>query len=219
MVASVDGATAVDGVSGPLGGPGDRTVFTALRSVADVVMAAAGTVREERYGPPRTPEDQQRARLDRGQSRWPRIAVVTGSLDLDLSSSLFAATPTTPIVITSRAADRARREEVAEWATVILAGDDRVDMVEATRALSDHGDMVLCEGGPSLNGQLAESDLVDELCLTVAPALANGDSPRIMHHPAPSLRSLRLMHVWEQDDSLFLRYLRADRDHEAMTSR
>ncbi len=212
MIASVDGATAVDGVSGPLGGPGDRAVFTALRSVADVILAAAGTVRAEHYGPPRTPEPQQDERLARGQQRWPRIAVVTRSLDLDLDAELFAGHPVAPIVITTRDADPDRRAAVAERATVITAGDGGVDLPEALRSLSDHGDVVLCEGGPSLNGQLAGDGLVDELCLTVAPALANGESARIMHHATSSLTPLRLAHVWEQDASLFLRYVR---DEEA----
>ena len=114
MVASVDGATAVDGVSGPLGGAGDRAVFTALRSMADVILAAAGTVRAEGYGPPRTPDAQQTERLGRGQTRWPRIAVVTSSLDLDLTTALFTDAPVAPIVITTTDADATRRAAVAD---------------------------------------------------------------------------------------------------------
>ena len=208
MIASVDGATAVDGVSGPLGGAGDRAVFTALRSVADVILAAAGTVRAEDYGPPRTPEPLQRARLARGQHRWPRIAIVTRSLDLDLDTALFTDAPVAPIVITTRDADPVRRAAVAERADVVAAGDGGVDLREALGALSDHGGVVLCEGGPSLNGQLAADGLIDELCLTVAPVVANGGSARIMHHATPSVTGLGLAHVWEQDASLFLRYLR-----------
>ena len=48
MVASVDGATAIDGVSGGLGGSGDTEVFRALRAIADVILVAAGTVRKRR---------------------------------------------------------------------------------------------------------------------------------------------------------------------------
>ena len=44
MIASADGATAVDGRSGTLGGPGDRAVFNALRGHADLVLVGAGTV-------------------------------------------------------------------------------------------------------------------------------------------------------------------------------
>ena len=83
MVASVDGATAIDGVSGGLGGPADKQVFSAIRGVADVILAGAGTVRAERYGPPRTPPSIQAARRARGQAAKPRLAVVSRSLDLD----------------------------------------------------------------------------------------------------------------------------------------
>ncbi len=43
MIESVDGGTAIDGVSGGLGGEADRTVFRAVRSVPDVILVAART--------------------------------------------------------------------------------------------------------------------------------------------------------------------------------
>ncbi|MEL7156403.1 MAG: dihydrofolate reductase family protein, partial [Actinomycetota bacterium] len=62
MIASADGATAVDGLSGQLGGPADFAVFTALRATADAIVVGASTVREERYRVPGT-DDGQRQRL------------------------------------------------------------------------------------------------------------------------------------------------------------
>ncbi len=47
MIASADGATTLAGLSGGLGGPADHQVFMALRSLADAVLVAAGTVRAE----------------------------------------------------------------------------------------------------------------------------------------------------------------------------
>ena len=55
MISSVDGATALDGVSGGLGSLADKKVFAVLRSLADVVLVAAGTVRAEHYGPSTVP--------------------------------------------------------------------------------------------------------------------------------------------------------------------
>ncbi len=75
MITSADGATAVEGKSGALGGPGDRAVFATLRANADVVLVGAGTARAERYGPPK------RANL--------RIAVVSRSLHIDWDSDLM----------------------------------------------------------------------------------------------------------------------------------
>lgn len=51
MISSADGAVAIDGVSGGLGGHSDRSVFRHLRSVADGVLVGARTVRRESYSP------------------------------------------------------------------------------------------------------------------------------------------------------------------------
>ena len=68
---------------------------------------------------------------------------------------------------------------------------------------------VLSEGGPSLNGQLAMSDLVDEWCLTISPALLSGESKRIVSGPGlEGGRSLRLDRVMRGEQSVFTRWLR-----------
>lgn len=51
MISSADGAISIDGVSGGLGGPADRSVFRHLRSLADGVLVGAETVRSESYSP------------------------------------------------------------------------------------------------------------------------------------------------------------------------
>ena len=210
MVASSDGATTVDGLSGGLGGPADKRVFSAIRAVADVVLAGAGTVRAEHYGPPRTPPDVQQARLARGQQAKPTIAVVSGSLDLPLDSPLFRTPDARPIVVTSRAADPARRREVATVADVVDAGEERVDVDTAVAALGRWGaGVVVAEGGPGLNGQLVASGLVDELCLTLSPQLVGGSSRRLAAGPDGPPTPLRLVHLLEEDGLLFLRYVRA----------
>jgi riboflavin biosynthesis pyrimidine reductase len=212
MIASIDGAASLDGRSGGLGGPGDKVVFSALRSVADIVMAAAGTVRAEGYRPPRTTEAQQARRVARGQAPYPRIAVVTGRLELDLDGPLFdASSPTRPIVITGTAASPEQLARASEVAEVIVAGADRVNLGEALRRLGALGaGVVLCEGGPSINGQLLAEDLIDESCLTISPLLAGGDMARIIHgvHPEAT-RPMRLTRVLIEDDMLLLRYVRS----------
>jgi riboflavin biosynthesis pyrimidine reductase len=70
--------------------------------------------------------------------------------------------------------------------------------------------VVLSEGGPSLNGQLLAAGLVDELCLSLAPLLAGGESARIAHGAAPPTPArMRLARVLEEDGMLFLRYVSA----------
>src|ERR1700738_1275702 len=56
MIASLDGAASSGGLSGALGGRGDKVVFAALRTLTDIVMVGSGTMRSERYGPARLAE-------------------------------------------------------------------------------------------------------------------------------------------------------------------
>ena len=74
MVASVDGAIAIDGVSGGLGGEGDSMAFRAIRASCDWIVAAAGTVRAERYRIPRATEETAAVRRGLGRTDAPRLA-------------------------------------------------------------------------------------------------------------------------------------------------
>jgi riboflavin biosynthesis pyrimidine reductase len=222
MIASVDGAaTDPSGRSAGLGGPADLRVFAGIRGVADVVLAGAGTVRTERYGPARVLADLEEARRARGQSAQPRIAVVTRSLALDLELPLFreATDEYRPIVITTTAGlDRVRStagasatRDLAMVAEIVVAGDESVDWDTALRALrtTARAGVVLVEGGPNTNAQLVAADLVDELCLTVAPQLSGADGLRIVSGGGRGPpRRLALDRVLVEDDYLFLRYLR-----------
>jgi riboflavin biosynthesis pyrimidine reductase len=208
MIASVDGATAVAGRSGALGGPADHRVFMALRSVADVILVAAGTVRTEGYGPALLPPEVQDARRARGQAPLPPIAVVSRSCNLDWASPFFTAAAARPLVVTVSGAPAGNRERAAEVADVVIAGDSDVDLGQAVAALGERGAAsVLVEGGPSLNGQLAAAGVLDEVCLTVSPRLVGGDSRRILTglDLDPPL-SLEPVSVLEEDGYLFLRY-------------
>ena len=191
MIASVDGSTTLAGVSGGLGGPADHALFAVLRSLADVVLVAAGTVRAERYGPSSTP-----------------VAVVSRSLRLDWTAPFFTAQLARPVLVTVAQAPPDRLGRAAEVAEVVVAGDRDVDLAAALAELGDRGwRAVLAEGGPTLNGQLAAAGLLDELCLTLSPSLAGGDAKRILDGPGlEGAAGMRLCSLCEQDDFLFLRY-------------
>jgi riboflavin biosynthesis pyrimidine reductase len=191
MIASLDGATAVAGVAGGLGGKADQALFALLRSLADVVLVAAGTVRAERYGPSTVP-----------------VAVVTRSCRLDWDSRFFTAALARPLVVTVATAPAEARARAAEVADVVVAGEHDVDLVEAVGALGARGfRAVLSEGGPILNAQLAAAGLLDELCLTLSPLLVGGDAKRLLAGPLlPGPPALRLVSACEEDGFLFLRY-------------
>lgn len=210
MVASVDGATAVDGVSGPLSGPPDRVVYRLLRSFADVVLVAAGTARTENYKPAQAYEEYLAARRGRGQTDAPRIAVVSRSLALDWTTPLFTDATEPTIVIAPTDAPPDRIADARKAAHVITAGTGDVDLHAALGALAEIGLVrVLAEGGPSLNGALAAAGLIDELCLTISPRLAGGDAKRILAGPPlPGGIDLELRSLLEEDGFLLARYCR-----------
>lgn len=95
-------------------------------------------------------------------------------------------------------------------ADVVVAGKGSVDLPAAVAALAERGwTRLLSEGGPRLLGQLAAADLLDELCLSVAPLITAGDAPRIIHDAEmPDVQRMRLVSLIEQKGFLFTRYLR-----------
>lgn len=209
FIASVDGAVSVDGLSAGLQGPGDKEVFDTLRMVCDALVVAAGTVRAERYDALRLTGAGRAWRVARGLPEFPLMVIVSGSLDLEPAQLIFADAPVRPIVLTCRDAPDSPIREVAE---VIAVGEHQVDLAAGVRLLHGRGaTQLLCEGGPGLLGSMIAADLVDELCLTVAPLLAGGAAGRIAHGPSVPARRMSLSHALTRDDMLFLRYVRAKR--------
>lgn len=208
MIFSADGAAAFGGRAGTLSCPADQNLLRDLRAFADVVLVGAGTARAERYGPARFTAAQEELRGDRRGLAPPPIAVVSESGLLP--DTLFDG-PLAPILVTSERAAETHRATRDSRCQLLLAGDDEVDLATAVRVLSAEGlPRILCEGGPTVLDQLVEADVVDEICVTVAPLLA-GSQP-VGHRP-PSRQSaptsLKLAHAVLCDEYMFLRYRRA----------
>ncbi len=214
MVAGLDGSLAWNGRVGALSSAADRELFVRLRALADGVLVGAGTVRAEGYGPVQLPEPLRRRREESGRSPVPPLVVVTRSLALDWAAPLWAdhteQSGTVPVVVTVSAAPPDALEQARRHADVVVAGERSVDVRVAMGALAERGmDVVLTEGGPTLLDELVEADVLDELCLTVAPFF--GGDPLTMAHreqAAAELRAFALAGCIQRDDEVFLRYLR-----------
>ncbi|MEO6473174.1 MAG: pyrimidine reductase family protein [Aeromicrobium sp.] len=205
FVSTLDGAAyASDGLSGSLGGPADTKVFGLLRSLADLIIVGAGTARAEGYQPVKPDEVDADLRMRLGLAPVPPIAVVSNSLNIPIG--LVAPGQ---IVITTEDAPAARVEALREQVDVITAGKGEIDWLTVIDRLGAHGlNRVLCEGGPTLHGRLIELDLVDELCLSIAPVMATGTAPRIGHGPKPVQNSMSLGHSLQVDNLLLTRWVR-----------
>jgi len=207
MVSSADGAIAVEGRTKGMSSPADNVVFHLLRSIPDVILVGAQTVRAEGYGPPRVSAERQARRVARGQAPQPTIAIVSRSLELDLSLPLF--TESRPVVICPVDVDVRDVAAVADVADVVQAGKGDVDLPTALRQLRERGArVVLCEGGPTLNGGLARQGLIDEVCLTIAPILVGGDlgTGILGRARLPTTVPLELVQVLEEGGVLLCRY-------------
>jgi riboflavin biosynthesis pyrimidine reductase len=214
MVESVDGVISLDGLSGGLSSAADKAVFSYLRSLADIVLVGASTAREEGYNPPRLPAHRVEERVARGQAPLPRIALISASLNLDWTASVFSVDlerqpqPPRPYLICPQATDPLLVAEAGAVADVVTAGAGRVDLPGVLAKLYETGaKLVLCEGGPEVNGQLLEAGLVDELCVTLSPVLVGGLGRRISGSVAPHESiPLELLTIAEAGSVLLLRY-------------
>ncbi|ANI41663.1 pyrimidine reductase family protein [Mycolicibacterium vaccae] len=205
MIFSADASAAFGGRAGPLSCPTDYRLLLALRAYADVVLVGAGTARAEGYGPVRLRAEHRAQRRELGLGDDPPpIAVVSRSGRLP--ETLFDS-PVRPILVTSATG---RTDEPR--CDVIVSGDDTVDIAHAIGELKRRGmHRILCEGGPTLLDELVTADLVDELCVTLAPRLA-GHQPVGRSAPAgltePTDMTLERLLV-DPGGFLYLRYARS----------
>jgi riboflavin biosynthesis pyrimidine reductase len=139
----------------------------------------------------------------------PPIAVVTSRIDLDMESAFLTEATARPVILTTDAAPTERRRRAAEVADVVVCGDTEVNLDTALEALVERGlTRVLCEGGPHMLDQLVAAGRLDELCLSLSPAIAGPERLRIISGPpldAPV--RLELVHVLAAEGMLFLRYV------------
>lgn len=214
FITSLDGGATADGSSGAMGGPGDRHIFNLLRELADVIVVGAGTVRIEGYSGAQLAVAQRQQRQARGQSEVPPLAVVTGSGRLEPDLAVFTRTEVPPLVLTCAAAAEKTRRLIGDLCEVVdCSGDDpgKVDEATLLGALAARGMRhILTEGGPTLLGAFIERDLLDELCLTIAPYLVGGLARRIAAGPAQALTRMRRAHLLTDEAGyLYGRYVKA----------
>jgi riboflavin biosynthesis pyrimidine reductase len=189
FVSTVDGAAHdTEGVTGSLGGDADHEVFQLLRRLADVVVVGAGTARIEKYGPSSTP-----------------LAVV--SRRLDIPEKLVG--PDLTVITTTDAPPEPMAALRDAGVDVMAHGEIEIDWPAVLAAFDARGwRNVLCEGGPTLHGELVSLDLVDEVCVTIAPTLTSGDAPRIAHSRHPVTHGMTLGHAVAEGDVLLTRWVR-----------
>ena len=212
FIASLDGAITVGGVSQGLGSPGDRRIFTVLRALADAVLVGAGTATAEDYGPITPDSAVGRLRASLGRPPTAPIVVVSRRASLPLGSRLAGVLPSPTLCLTCEAADQERRTALTDAGVkVLVCGEEEVDLPLALERLAERGlEQVVCEGGPQLLRAVLAAGVVDELDLSISPALVGGEA-RLLDAGLPAPARLDLRQVLEEDGMLFTRYTPRDR--------
>lgn len=228
FVSTIDGVVAFD-TEGATGGgevsgfhEPDRFVMGLLRTLADVVMVGAGTVRAaptHRW----TPGHVHRAsagvfaawrRREAIAQPEPTTMVVTRSGLLDpMHPGLIDSRIPVVIVTTPEGAARLAGVAFGPHVRVVMDRSPDLPAVALRVASGDLGArIVLCEGGPHLLGELLERRRVHELFLTLAPQIAGRATVQRLglmegraFEPATAPWS-DLVSVTRSSDHLFLRY-------------
>jgi riboflavin biosynthesis pyrimidine reductase len=203
----------------------DRYVMGLLRSLADVVLIGAGTLRDATgdpwsaasiYPPAADALHQRGGRL--GLPPEPTTAIVTARGDIDPShAGLNDPRQPARLLTTAHGARRIAGRPPADHVSVEVLGEKRVAVDRLVAALLPGPGVLLCEGGPHLLGELLAAGLVDELFLTVAPQVAgrapDARRPGLAEGVAFSVAQApwwRLAALHRSGSHLFMRY-RLDR--------
>ena len=231
FVTSVDGIAAMGSSEPSAGGAeisgfseSDRLMMALLRSLADVVIVGAGTVRVARkheWTPrrvaPALAESLDAWRSDLKLAPQPTTVVVTARGDVDPTQPGLSAPDVPVIVVTTRAgAARLATLPLPPNMRVEIAGEGPQVPAEALLAIvsATGARLALCEGGPHLFGELLRARLIDELFLTIAPQVIGRDeaAARLSLVEGVSFgvrgagRWASLASVHRAGDDLFLRY-------------
>jgi riboflavin biosynthesis pyrimidine reductase len=215
MIASLDGGATVEGRAGGLGGSGDRALFAVMREAADVILVGAGTVRAENYSGAQLTVACRQLRQRRRQSEVPPIAVASASGALEPESRLFTRSETPPLIFTTTVSFAATRDRLHGRAEVLDASTSDPIVVDLTAVLAELGrrglHRVLCEGGPTLLGDIVGQGLLDELGLTIAPMVLAGTAPRIVVGQTAVTTGLRAAHILTDADGYLYTLFKRDR--------
>jgi riboflavin-specific deaminase-like protein len=163
----------------------DKMHLFRQRALGDAVLIGHSTLKYDnvRLGLPQA--ELRDARVARGQTPYPLRVIVSNEGRIDPGLKIFQ-TDISPIVIFSTVRMPARHQKMLRAkATLHLSDAPAVDLAWMLQQLWSEYKVrtVACEGGATLFRALLESDLVDQLNLTIAPYLFGGTN-------APTLTGL-----------------------------
>ena len=169
MAISLDGHFSdVNGSSRGLSSSLDVTILLLLRALSDVVLVGGSTARQENYVP-----KLPRAELAHLSATPPRLCVVTESVTFSPVDSMFQQDVSAPIIVTGKTENREKNERIEALRDVAEVIElEEVKGAAIVSALALRGlTSVVSEGGPFVQNLLRSDDVINELDVTIAPAI------------------------------------------------
>lgn len=180
-----------------------------LRAESDAVVVGIGTVLADDPRLTVKGSAHHERRRKSGQTANPARVVVDSNARTPPDARVVDDEAETYLCVSENAPVE-RRMDLSNQATLVTAGDDRVDLLRAFATLQQHGlEQIMVEGGGELIFSLLDDGLVDELTVFVGPQLIGGrDAPTLTdgdgfveNYPELSLEGLEKL-----DDGVLLRW-------------
>lgn len=164
---TVDGKIATENSSLQISGKDDLIRVHGLRVKYDAIMVGINTVIVDN---PRLTVHKIKA----DKNKNPVRIVIDSSARIPLDARVFSDDATT-ILIVSNNAPLDRVSLLEDKCTVLVCGDNRVNLKEAMVKLYDMGiESILLEGGSTLNFSMFEEKLIDKVSVCVGSKILGG---------------------------------------------
>lgn len=193
-----------------ISGPEDFERVDELRAESDAVMVGVGTVLADDPSLTLASSELQTERQDSDEPVNPARVIADSHVRTPPDANVLDDRAETYLLVSDAAPSDFVAQMEEAGATVIKAGENRVDLVTALEELEAHGvEQLLVEGGGEIIYSLFDNELVDRLSVYVgslviggrdAPTLADGDGF------VEGFPQLTLVGVAQLDDGIVLEY-------------
>ncbi len=193
---------------------GDKERVDKLRAASDAVMVGGKTLLDEDPKLTVKSEVLRSDRVARGFSPNPvKVGIVTQA-NIKPDSAFLNAGPAGIVIFTTRQTSKAQVSFLESCGVNMYVHDsERVNVQSALATLKELGiNRLMVEGGATLNFELLNLGLVDEVTAYVAPMIFGGETAPTMAAGSGLIRSeatlLKLIHMEKWDDGgVLLQYL------------